>query len=255
MPENGTVRLQGAAKSAAYSYDLITDNVDVGPIVSDDNAYLDITFKNGEATRVVIGNTGAPIDVNEADGAVYQDFGIVIAGQTADGEDTLVAADELDLGYQYQNFGVWVIGYNTGAGTVGTGSFGLSTAAADLPTSSIPATYIGYSAGLVTDGTGYFGTTADAQIVADFAASGVTVSTSNTRLVDIDTLLDAGPAGELDYSGTGTISESTFDASMISALTTGTAEGQFYGPNAEEVGGTFTSSGNGIIHVGSFGAN
>ncbi|NOD62446.1 MULTISPECIES: transferrin-binding protein-like solute binding protein [unclassified Ruegeria] len=38
--------------------------------------------------------------------------------------------------------------------------------------------------------------------------------------------------------------------------TNGEAYGVFYGPNAEEVGGTFQASGaNGVSHIGSFGAD
>ena len=59
----------------------------------------------------------------------------------------------------------------------------------------------------------------------------------------------------LDYSGEGSVSGSSFAANISGPATSGTANGVFYGPNANEVGGTFSATGAGISHVGSFGGN
>ncbi|WP_112322348.1 transferrin-binding protein-like solute binding protein [Oceanibium sediminis] len=253
-PSDGTVRLTGAAKSAAYTFDFGTSSIDVGQILDDDDAYIEVTFKDGVPTRIVVGNTNAPIDINEATGAAFSESGLLVAGQTANGEDTIVVANPDPSGFQYQTFGLWATGYNTGAGTVGVGSFGSATPAADMPSGDLTATYNGFATGFVVNETGYGGTVSDIEIVADFGNSGVTIATSNTEFVDIDTLAPTGSAASMDYTGSGTMSGSGFTANVSSFVGSGTMEGQFYGPGAVEVGGTFSTDGL-VKHVGSFGAN
>jgi len=75
--------------------------------------------------------------------------------------------------------------------------------------------------------------------------------------------LGVGPdraAPELDFSGTGNVSGNTFTADVsgsgAGAGINGTANGVFYGPDAEEVGGTFSTQGTGgVSYIGAYGAD
>ena len=58
----------------------------------------------------------------------------------------------------------------------------------------------------------------------------------------------------LDFNGGGPVSGTGFSASVSASTTSGTANGQFYGPTAQEVGGTFGLTGGATTYIGSFGA-
>ena len=66
-----------------------------------------------------------------------------------------------------------------------------------------------------------------------------------------------GTDSRLDFTGSGPVSGSVFKASVdanFSVPVSGSADGQFYGPSAQEVGGTFGLDGSDLTYIGSFGA-
>jgi hypothetical protein len=62
-------------------------------------------------------------------------------------------------------------------------------------------------------------------------------------------------AKELDFNGTGSVNGATFSAPISGTVVNGNAKGTFYGPTAQEIGGTFSSSAGGVEYNGAFGGN
>jgi len=99
-------------------------------------------------------------------------------------------------------------------------------------------------------------TGSDISVEADFDHSSVAMASTDTVFVDIDSGNFLSAAPELDFAGNGNIDGSSFDVEIGSFLNelSGTANGQFYGPNAEEVGGTYVTGDGSTSYTGSFGA-
>lgn len=156
-----------------------------------------------------------------------------------------------DKPLQYQTFGSWQTRLGTPEQVAGVGSFGSRTHASKMP-SGTTARYSGESVGYAVGRSGAeFDVFAEAEIETDFNA--VTFNTTNT-VVGPFTGGGLVPVPDLDLSGSGRVSGNTFSAAVSGAGVAGSADGRFYGPNAEELGGTFqTSTSDGITYVGAFG--
>ncbi len=166
------------------------------------------------------------------------------------------AANPYANGFEYQSFGIWATGAGTGTGTVGEISAGAQTSPSAIPISG-SATYLGITGGryLDTAGNDYF-TSSNLSATANFATRSLSFATTNTaRTAD---LLTTQSAPSLNM--TGTLSYSSGSNEFSGAVTTvgglvGTAAGRFYGPSAQEIGGTFRLQGSGVEgYVGAFGA-
>jgi hypothetical protein len=177
--------------------------------------------------------------------------GIVIDGTTATA-----------LGWNYQTFGVWEGDVSPGSWQAGAISAGNPTPASAVPTVGL-ATFTGLSSGFYADPTGTpFITAAGMTANVDFSARSVGFSTSNTQLVNVNTLATTADNG-LNLTGTLTYAAGTNQFSgpvntgvpLSGVPLSGTATGQFYGPNAQEIGGTYgLSDGSGVSHMlGAFG--
>lgn len=161
---------------------------------------------------------------------------------------------------EYSVFGGWAKTANAADGSTASdkirfGSFGSETPAESMPSSG-SATYTGKSIGLAS-------VTSGELALIGFTSSDVTVTTPDFNSVTIDSTntsfssLDANSLSNpetLDFNATGTISGTGFTASPTNAGRNGSVDGQFYGPSAEEVGGTFGISGSNIAYGGAFGA-
>lgn len=159
----------------------------------------------------------------------------------------------------YATFGGWAKTSNdttTSSDTIRFGAFGSPTPETSMPTGT-SATYSGNSIGLATLDTGAGGaivgfTSSDITVTTpDFAS--VEVSSTNTSFSSLNENTLANP-GILNFEATGTVSGTGFSATPTSADQRGQVNGQFYGPNAEEVGGTFGLTGDNIKYGGAFGA-
>jgi len=161
-------------------------------------------------------------------------------------------------GWDYQSFGVWVTGQSLGAGTIGAATYGnpLTT----LPTTGT-ATFTGLSSAVAITGTNSAGfATANMSASVDYCAQTVVISTSNTTLTNsivARNITSTTSAPQLNYSGllVFTGSGTMFNGNITTTGgMTGTAQGQLYGPNAEEIGGTFSATGAGVTSlIGAFG--
>ena len=167
-----------------------------------------------------------------------------------------VMAKAIELGWDYQTFGIW----ETGRDSPTTRKFGAmsvgNTVDTAIPTTGT-ATFTGYATGSYVNAAGA-GTTvfADLTVGADFGNRSLTFNTSNTQTSS--NWVDFASNSGLDLNGTLTYAAGTnrFTGSVASdGGLTGNSTGQFYGPNAEELGGVFLLQGSGVeTYAGAYGA-
>ena len=195
-----------------------------------------------------------------ANGDKFTASGPAVLIDAADGRNFAIWGDPAKLGFNYQTFGAWGDD-DRGEGIISVGSFGNSTSVPTVPQPGT-ATYNGASLGVVEVAgvTGF--TSSDVKIETNF--SDVSFETTNTTFAD-----GAGPipAGDLNLTGTGSVAGDglriTGDLSAVSnpeptINLDGRFRGRFFGPNAEEVGGTFFANDiegeNDVKYLGAFGA-
>ena len=172
-------------------------------------------------------------------------------------------------GWSYQSYGVWISGYSGTSGTVGGGSAGSLTTGIAIPTSGT-GTFTGNSAGVYVTWAGQpYITGSNLTATADFAARTLSFATTGTQA-----LITGGGGSWVAASGlntTGTLSYASGTNLISGAVTTagpgpggfggnaaslaGTATAKFYGPTANEIGGTFAvRAGAGVeSYAGAFG--
>lgn len=254
LPQDGTATLNGRAVVQSFSTNQSSGQVSVlnqtGPTTSD----LVLTTSGGNIIAVS-GNAGGSVvnlDSRTGDNLSQGTATVTLNSPGLNSGATIV--DPTRSRFEYQTFGAWLQNRNQPSGTAAAGSYGSVTPTADMP-SGRTANYQGASTGIArrADGTQYQ-TTSLVSVTTDFSTA--TISSTDTFA---DSLLLGGSDGlapELDFSGSGNVSNSGFTANISGSGTSGQAYGVFYGPDAEEVGGTFQTSGpGGVSYIGAFGAN
>ena len=175
---------------------------------------------------------------------------------SANNQNYALAANPYDFGWDYQTFGTWVTGGGTGSGTVGNYTVGSVSTGSGIPTTG-SGTYTGSTGGRYSDALGndHF-TSSDLSASANFATRSVSLTSSSTATTR--DLLAVSADANLDFTGTMTYTAATNNLSGTITTTggdTGTVKGQFYGPAAEELGGTFSLNPVGLkAFIGAFGA-
>lgn len=184
---------------------------------------------------------------------------LATAVYNATGSDQAIFGDPYVLGFNYQTFGVWGTGLVNGStGRFGATSVGSRTAASSIPTTGT-VNYRGYAGGIYTDGAKYR-YAADANFVVNFTNRTVSMSTLNQTLTDIATnnvfYTNIGQiSGTMSYA----VGSQLFSGNLTATGQTsfqnlsGTGSGTFYGPAANEIGGTFFLRGSVNTLVGGFG--
>lgn len=187
----------------------------------------------------------------------------VCGGQTNSGLAIVIDGVSAPLGWNYQTFGVW--GQIMSATTLQGGaiSAGIVTPASALPTTVGTFTFTGLANGFFVETVGgpsglvYF-TTASMTANVDFNAGTVGFSTSGTQQVPITGVAGFARPG-LDLSGNLVYDPSVnrFAGQVKTGVggvsVSGNATGRFYGPSAQEIGGTFNLTGTGGTYIGGFG--
>jgi len=206
---------------------------------------------------------GTNLEFTEQNGSKVFEFGEILEVSNASGTDYIITIDPSELPsefqFDYQSFGIWTTGGGTGSGKTGVYSVGNPTAVSNMPLSGT-ANYAGLSFGRYVDGTGKsFFSEGTVSVNADFSAQTVGFATNygaTSLMNEISEVFSSGAF--LSMNGTLSISSgtSTFSGPVTtSSGLSGTASGRFYGPSANEVGGTFNLTGNSIeTHSGGFGA-
>jgi hypothetical protein len=167
---------------------------------------------------------------------------------------TYIVPGQAALPLRFSSLGYWEdTDFTTGITHAAAISFGSRTFANDIPTSGT-ASYSGTMIGSAVEGTNILSLTADAIATANFANRIVSVATNNSMKMDRSTSVSIADAG---YNFTGTLSNPAGVNSLSGTLTTangktGSATGNYYGPQAAELGFTFrlTSPGGGQPFIG-----
>jgi len=155
-------------------------------------------------------------------------------------------ADPYKEGWNYQSFGTWA----TRTWRFGTGGRYASTFGAPTPGSAVPAsgtaTFSGELAGTYMSPAWKEGSIAAASLSVgvDFQARSLNFASTGTTITRNLSTATAAPglnlAGTLTYApGSGSFSGTLHSAS---GTMSGTSQGRFYGPAAEELGGVFNLS-------------
>lgn len=157
----------------------------------------------------------------------------------------------------HQTFGLWEQDPN--AGLVGAGSGGRRISAGAMPSPRFTTgTHTGKARGYSSFSGTISTTAADVRIVTDFSTANFTTSNTTRQGIDVPSTPSAEP--EHDMNGTLTVTGAGLSGTVSSGdgveVNVGpvTVTGTFYGPNAEEVGGTFTNNGATGNFFGAFGA-
>lgn len=264
-----TVTVSGISTEASYTAPgpeyLVTGVTDLG---ISSNSSVSITYAVDESiTAISITTPNGTIGWDEASGDILGEEPPLLYASNAGETSFAIAVNPLDplVNWDYQTFGIWLDGYGTGSGKFGGISVGAPTAGSAIPTSS-GADFEGLTLGAYVDpeGVSYL-TVSDLVVEVDFGARELGFGTADTTIIDPVTAASSS-ASYLNMSGTLSydLGVNSFTGGVtalgqdIGELMTGTAEGQFYGPNAEELGGVFklTGTGEGSIesYSGAFGA-
>jgi hypothetical protein len=152
-----------------------------------------------------------------------------------------IFATARDLGWEYQSYGAWETMTPNGPayrGEASAVSVGASTPGSGLPTGG-GATFKGKAGGVYAASYGERAlVTADVNFIADFAARSATFATGTMRDVQTGRTFD-GTAVNGSLSWQPGINALSGQAATADGRLSGAAQGQFYGPSAQEVGGTF----------------
>ena len=213
----------------------------------------------GSITLIAIQTPLTTVIWRESDGDFIDDSGAIIAVSDVVGSEAALVSNALSagVGWEYQTYGVWATGLGEGSGTYGAISIGAPTAGSAIPLIDT-VTFTGSTVGGYIDPAGsYFLTSGNVSVEADFENRSLDFTSAGTELIDPSDFSTAA-AGFLDMAGTLTYQPGTnsFDGIVVtSGGLTGTSTGQFYGPNAEELGGVFFLTGDGVeMYDGSYGA-
>jgi len=161
-------------------------------------------------------------------------------------------------GNEYQTYGVWnseFTGDFAETVVVGVFSTGLRTNFSDIPT-ALSYDFLGYYDGYVTYSGTPFYVVGDLDLAVNFQLKTVTLESYGSDLYNAITGISVGSDTDLDMIGSLTYTDSNyFSGNVSSNLFTGTAEGYFYGPNANEAGGVINADNiRGDAFIASFGA-
>ncbi|MBO9408311.1 transferrin-binding protein-like solute binding protein [Shimia sp. R9_1] len=251
LPDDGTVRLEGRGNSANFRVNASTGELTLNNRQADQAARLDIKRSGGNATNILAsaGSATVSFDTNASPLTAVRDLA---AFASPDGEQIAVfGIGDARTDYEHQAFGAWIDGFGSDNGSIATASVGARTDAANLPTNS--ASYRGQTVGLaqLNDGDTYLADSELTVSTSDFRT--LNLDSTNTIVENLDTFVVRSES-DLNFTGTATVSGSGFSGNISGTAVNGNIEGNFFGPNAEEVGGVFDSQSGDTAYIGSFGA-
>jgi len=168
-----------------------------------------------------------------------------------------IIGDALGSGWNYQTYGVWAVQSGPNNFVLGGVSAGNATPGSAVPTTGT-ARFFGNASGYFIDTAGIRSTTSAAMIAnVDFQNRAIGFSTLDTTLVNSATGA-ASSKQELDVLGSlswaAGVNNFSGQVQTRDRTLNGSASGKFYGPTAEEIGGTYQLGGAGVSRmVGGFG--
>lgn len=187
--------------------------------------------------------------------------------EETNGTRNIVFGSGDETGWNYQFYGVWMTGFGGSSGTIGAASGGATTPVASIPNTGT-ATFTGISSGLFLDNAGEaFLAQSTMQADASFTNRTVGFTTSNTHITPLASSVNAmiadGSVAQpftatpgLNLSGTMSyaVGENKLSGPVSSTNgMTGVVDANFYGPVANEIGGSFAVKGTAGNYIGAFG--
>lgn len=227
-----------------------SDRETLGTATGPGAATLTTTSQEGDLQDIEVGTAGGAISLSIADGAIVQSSGHVQSIESASGDAMVLIVAATDGVFEHSSFGAWIDGLTSGQGSAGAGSFGTPTAKNRVPIGTTAA-YNGASTGFAEVDGELSLAVATVRLVTDFET--VVFLADNTRTVAIGSLAETR-APDLDLSGVLLVDGGVFAGSVASDRSSGMVTGNFFGPGAEEAGGLFQTSGQGVEYFGAFGA-
>ena len=251
-----------------YTENLAETTTSVGNFTT----YTGIEFRetfgaDGSVTKASLTTGDGDILVfDSAQGAAFVPIanGFATVATNADFSKIAIAVEPIPQGWNYQTYGVWQRSPTQGnqgrVGAISTGNF--------TPANSIPstgnATFTGVSSGVYVSPGGFESSliAADMAMVVNFSSRSAGFATANT-VISRDGGQNFSGFSTLDLVGSlqvasgqnlmsGTVSTKASSPANLS----GDIYGKFYGPSAQEVGGTFGLKGTGVqTYVGGFGGS
>lgn len=264
---NTTPVMKGISTTASGTYHtdtsgIIIDSVNTPVDDSSSANTIKLTYDGNRAlSTMAFATPSASASFAKAGAIAFLCASGVCGAQNATGHGFVIDGTTMPITptgqWNYQSFGIWDQLGSAGAFQVGAVSAGVVTAGSAVPTSGPNATFAGIANGLWVDASkNAFFTTAPMSATADWTARSISFSTSGTQTVNMNTGTQAANSG-LDMTGTLTYAAGTsrFSGPVQTAtvVMSGNASGQFYGPAAEEMGGTFKLNGAGGNMIGGFG--
>jgi hypothetical protein len=251
------VTYEGIAQDGTYTYDGVSvTSVDDEGVNS---ATVKISYRgNDTIEQIAITTPTTTVTWDEDNGAVIDDSDVVVTMTNATDTDIGIIAnkDHPDIDWQYQTFGVWETGRGEPTGTLGATSVGVPTAGSAVPTTG-SATFTGLTGGIYVDPAGAdYITAGEVNADVDFLNRSIDLTTINTQKVNTITA-DQSSATNLNMAGTLNYAagSNAFSGNVSATGLTGSSSGQFYGDNAEELGGVFSLKGAGEeTYIGGYGA-
>lgn len=209
-----------------------------------------ISIQSAQGATASVGNGNGSVSVIGV-GPVSQ----VVYGINAARSTEILGINAPSLGWNYQTYGVWVTGEGTGGGTAGAVSGGSPTPVTGMPATGT-ALFTGNAIGIVgAQGIPAYAMAASMAANTNFASRSIAFSTSGSTAASFNGG-GAFSAPGLNMSGTlayGAGSNQFSGAVSAANGMTGSVAGQFYGPNANEIGGTFNLSSSSGMMGGGFG--
>ncbi len=263
MPKPGTSNLPGITTEASYTAPAPLFNLTSHSAPTQGTGTVTLTVDaNGNVTALTVSGNQSSATFNAANGSTFGTLSVIGAPnattfQSSDQKNIAIGANYTALGYNYQSFGVWTTGIGTGSGNIGAISAGAATQNAALPTTGT-ATFNGSAGGVYVDPAGQgFLAAANSTLTTNFGTHSVNYSTTGSAAVNPTNGAALQNPAILNMQGTLTYAagSNNFSGPVTTSALNGNVKGQFYGPTANEAGGTFALTGSGVqAYVGAFGA-
>jgi hypothetical protein len=251
----------GGALTNIGTYDQSTSGLTYTETVDSSNVVQSNSFTSALGTTVSFdraqGDTIANIPTGPLANKAYAEI-------KSNGNDLAIISPASMNGWSYQSYGVWITNINGSSGTVGGGSVGSLTTGVAIPTTGT-ANFSGTSAGVYSNSIGdAYLTGSSMSASVNFATRSLGFATTGTQILlsngTWQSTSGLNTTGTLSYaSGTNLVTGSnlaTAGGGGVAVMTGGTVTGKFYGPAANELGGTFAvRAGAGVeSYTGAFGS-
>ena len=251
LPSNGSVAASGEARTAVFKINPNTLAVTTSGASGRQDAVAAALLESSDIVALHASSSGLTITLDERYGAKNLSDFDVLNFESSDGSSVIILLNPDSSGYDYHTFGSWARLDDTSI-TSAFGSFGAETASGALPSPSNTVSYSGYSVGEAVDGSGNFYVTEGVITLTTDDFVTIELAATDTQALDLFGISFVD-APELDVSGTLTVSGGQFSGPVGTTYVSGTASGSFYGPSAEEAGGTFSAAGSGWTYLGAYG--